>query len=247
PLDAALGTDAARFPATGKPTQTNWDTMAPADQAIVNRIFVNYGKALAAYTRKLVSKNSPFDAFVAGNSCAISDAAKEGLKLFIGSAKCASCHGGANLSDGAFHNLGVPQTGDHVPATDDGRYKGITDLVASSMSAASATWSDDPTTGAAKISALGTTDAANHAAFRTPSLRGVATSAPYMHSGEFATLEAVIDFYDAGGGTVQAGSTKDAGVVALGLSTEQKANLKSFLMSLTGQGVAPALLENTSK
>jgi cytochrome c peroxidase len=246
PLDAAIGTDAVRFPATGKPGQTEWDSMQPADQALVNRIFVNYSKALAAYTRKLVSRASAFDAFVAGDACAISDTAKQGLKVFVGSAGCSSCHGGSNLSDGAFHNLGVPQTGDHVPATDDGRYKGITDLIASTMSASNATFSDDPTAGAAKISALNATDTANHAAFRTPTLRGVAASAPYMHSGQLATLDAVIDFYDAGGGTVQAGSTKDPGLAPLGLTSEQKANLKAFLTTLTGEPVAPALLVDTA-
>jgi cytochrome c peroxidase len=247
PLPDALGTDATRFPLTGKPTLPSWDYMAPADQAIVNRIFVNYAKALAAYTRKLVSKTSAFDQFAAGDGCAISDSAKEGLKLFVGSAGCVNCHSGPQLSDGAFHNLAVPQTGSHVPPTDDGRYKGITDLVSSANTlSAAGQWSDDSSAGAVKIAALNTTDAANHAAFRTPSLRGVETSAPYMHSGQLATLDEVIDFYNDGGGSPQAGSTKDPSLLPLGLSSVQKANLKAFLLTLTGEPVAPELLVDTS-
>src|SRR6185369_3456873 len=170
PLDAAI----AGMPATGKPKALttdpagNWENLTDPERAIVMRVFVNYGKALAAYTRKLVSKGSPFDAFVAGDACAISDAAKEGLKLFVGSAGCANCHSGSLLSDNAFHNLGVPQTGaspwfDHVPATDDGRFKNINDLKASTLSASSTTFSDDATAGAAKISALDAAVDANHA------------------------------------------------------------------------------------
>jgi len=67
PLDPGLA-DLSRFPATGSPyTDTaNWNSLSPADKTIINRILVNYGKAIEAYLRKLVSRNAPFDRFVTG-------------------------------------------------------------------------------------------------------------------------------------------------------------------------------------
>src|SRR5690606_33170207 len=68
----------------------------------------NYGKALEAYTRKLVSRDAPFDRYVAGDTNAISESAKRGLKLFVGKAACVECHSGPNFHDDEFHNVGVP-------------------------------------------------------------------------------------------------------------------------------------------
>src|SRR5215831_1741299 len=100
PLDPGLA-DYTRFPATGSPyTDTaNWNSLSAADMEIVNRILVNYGKAIEAYLRKLVSRNAPFDRFVAGDDNAISSDAKKGLKLFIGKAGCVGCHNTPLRSD----------------------------------------------------------------------------------------------------------------------------------------------------
>jgi cytochrome c peroxidase len=249
PMEPAIGTDLGRFPATGKPKANMvdpdgpWELMTAGDRTIVTRIFVNYAKALAAYTRKLVSRNAPFDVYVAGDWDNLSVSAKRGLRLFIGSAGCSGCHGGPHFSDGGFHNIGVPQTGAHVPGSDDGRFKDIPPLQASGLNAGS-TWSDDPTAGGAIITALNPADEANRAAFRTPSLRGVADSAPYMHSGQLATLADVIDFYAAGGGTPSAG-TKE--ITPITLSTTDKQDLVAFMMTLTGEAVAPGLRTDTSQ
>src|SRR5262245_21956149 len=93
PLDAALG-DTSRFPLTGSPYTdvANWKRLSPGDQEIVNRVLVNYGKAMEAFLRLLVSRNAPFDRYVAGDGAAISGEAKRGLKLFIGKAGCVACH-----------------------------------------------------------------------------------------------------------------------------------------------------------
>jgi cytochrome c peroxidase len=250
PMEPALGNDLGRFPATGKPKANladldgPWELMTAGDRTIVNRIFVNYAKALAAYTRKLVSRNAAFDAYVAGDWDTIGDSAKRGLKLFVGSAGCVGCHSGPHFSDGGFHNIGVAQTGPHVPGSDDGRFKDIPPLQASGLNAASATWSDDPTFGAALINALDPADEVNRAAFRTPSLRGVADSAPYMHSGQLATLTEVVDFYARGGDTPAAG-TKVISPVAL--TAGDKQDLVAFLQTLTGEPVSPGLRDDTSQ
>src|SRR5439155_18807774 len=114
--------DTARFPPHARPDPDPrapmaeaWQAMAPADRTEVNRVFSNLGKAIAAYERKLVSGASPFDIYVEGlragdpaKTAALSPAASRGLKLFVGAANCGSCHTGPALSDGEFHNLGLP-------------------------------------------------------------------------------------------------------------------------------------------
>ena len=252
PLDAALSptaADAARFPAAGKPKATAadpdgpWELMAPADRVIVNRIFVNYGKALAAYMRKHVSRGAAFDRLVEGDSTALSVSAKRGFKLFTGKARCATCHKGPTFSDDAFHAIGAPQTGDKVPATDLGRFTDVAPLLASPFNT-NGDFSDDKTTG--KL----TGEAQNPAmmgAFRTRSLRNLSTSAPYMHSGQFATLQAVVDFYDTGTGSVPDGGTLAQGIAPIGLSTSEKADLVEFLNSLDGAPIDAALTQNTAR
>lgn len=99
----------ARFPATGSPCTdaANWNSLSLGDQEIINRILANYGKAMEAYSRKLVSRDAPFDQFVAGDRDAISGEAKKGLKLFLGKAGCVNCHNPPLLSDDDFHVIGL--------------------------------------------------------------------------------------------------------------------------------------------
>ncbi len=251
PLDPSLdpaAVDASRFPATGKPKAAGapdgaWEGMAPADQAIVNRIFANFGKAIAAYLRLVVSRNSAFDKFVAGDATALDDSAKRGLKTFLGKGKCIGCHTGPNFTDDDFHDLGVPQTGPHVPATDLGRFTDVAPLLASPFNTSGA-YSDSTSTG--KLTGV-TQTADLTARFRTKSLRNLSSSAPYMHSGQLAALTDVVDFYNGGGGAPQDGGAKDPKLAALGLSDQEKADLVAFLKSLDGDAVAAALLMDTSR
>ena len=181
--------------------------MTDADRTIANRVFVNFAKALEAYQRQLVSRNAPFDKFVAGDIGMLATSEVRGLKLFVGKAGCVGCHSGPHLSDGLFHNIGVAQTGAHVPAADNGRFADITPLLASGMNVDSV-FSDDRQSG--RLTGLTATPPDDtKAAFRTPSLRGVAETGPYMHAGQLATLEDVVAFYDRGGDTPSAG-TKEA-------------------------------------
>lgn len=245
PLDPALdpaAVDAARFPATGKPGDAAFDEMTPEDQAIINRIFTNYGKALAAYLRTLVSGNAPFDRYVAGDLGAVSDPAKRGLHLFL--AHCAGCHRGPNFADDDFHALGVPQTGDHVPEVDAGRFPDVGALLASPFNV-DGVFSDDRATG--KLGPV-VPDDAQIGQFRTKGLRNVAGSGPFMHAGQFATLDDVIAFYDAGGGDVTGSPiVKDPLIQPLGLDAQQRADLVAFLATLTGEPVPAERLVDTSK
>ncbi len=248
PLDPAIGSDAARFPAAGKPKAANaadgmWEMMAAADRDKVTRILVNFGKALQAYTRKLVSRNSRLDRFVAGETTALTAGETRGLKLFVGKAACVSCHAGAHLSDGEFHNIGLAQTGMNVPAMDNGRFADMPALLGSAIHSGTA-FSDDPTVG--RLAGLSNpAPEMTMGQFRTASLRNIADSAPYMHAGQFKTLEEVVDYYDRGG-TTPATGTKDALMKALGLTAEEKADLVAFLKSLSGDDIPGVLLQDTS-
>lgn len=252
PLDPALdpaATDAARFPATGKPKPTAgdpdgpWELMTAADRAIVNRIYANYGKAIAAHMRKHVSRDAPFDRFVAGDASAISTSAKRGFQVFLGKGRCATCHGGPAFTDGKFHALGVPQKGDRVPATDLGRFADVPGVLGSAFNTAG-TFSDAPDAG--RLTGLAQSDSMR-GQFRTPGLRGLAGSAPYMHAGQFATLTEVVDFYDVGGGAVVDGGTLDPLMQPLALTAAEKADLVAFLGTLDGAAVDASLLVNTAR
>ena len=114
-------------------------------------------KALAAFQRTLVSRNSPLDRYLAGDETALSTEAKEGMRLFLGEAGCVRCHSGPLLSDGQFYRLGAEfkdKGRGEVSGKRDDLYK-----------------------------------------FRTPSLRDVARTAPYMHDGSRKTLFEAVEFY----------------------------------------------------
>ena len=116
-----------------------------AGSADRRQILVNYSKAIAAYMRLLVSRNAPFDAWMAGNAAAIDMPAMYGAMLFVEKARCISCRSGLHFSDDRFHNLGVLQMGANVPASDDGRFKDVPGLLSSPFNVKGA-FSDDTNT-----------------------------------------------------------------------------------------------------
>jgi cytochrome c peroxidase len=226
------------------PHQRAWDWMHPVDQQSVTRAFVNVGKALAAYQRKIVSRHAPFDVFVEGlrehdpvKVAALDVAQQRGLRLFLGRAQCASCHHGALFSDYEFHDTRVPGE----PLTDPGRSRGI-EAVRAYEFGASSKWSDDPEGPAREKVDFLPVHVHGGREFKTPSLRNVELTPPYMHNGSLATLEAVIDFYadranvapDTGGGERILAKPMD-------LSPEERADLVAFLKALTDDSLDPAL------
>lgn len=250
PLPAQLdpnSPDAARFPATGSPYDPSgsWNNMAGTDRDSINLIFANFGKALEAYERRLISAGSPFDRYVDGDTAAMSLAAKRGLKLFIGKAACDSCHSGPTLSDEKYHNTAVSQTGAHNlkgPDFDPGRFAGIAVYLGSDFNS-HGRFNDDPsidrTVGVAATDNL-------KGAFRTKTLRSVAMTAPYMHTGELATLKDVVRFYNQGGGASDYAGTRDPLIQPLNLTESEMDDLVAFLESLTGDPVPDALFVDTS-
>lgn len=242
-----------RIPAEGRPPRADvpdpeadplaqaWHRMRELDQDRVNRVFANVGKALAAYQRLLTDTNAPFDRFVAGLSAdgtastvPLSAAELRGLKLFLGKGGCIGCHHGPMLSDGEFHNIGAPTPDGGLPR-DAGRYAGI-DLLKGSEFRAAGPYSDAPESSRAVVSEALVNSPENWGAFRTPSLRGVGATAPYMHAGQFATLHDVVRFYSTLEGASQLDHHQESLLAPLHLTDEEIDDLVAFLETLTGQG-----------
>jgi cytochrome c peroxidase len=228
--------NATRFPLTGKPGDgSSFDTMATTDKDAVNRIYANFGKAIAAYERQLVSNNfnpSPFDQFMTGNKDAMSPAAIRGARLFVGHAGCAECHRGAMFSDYAFHNVGAPQAGQYVSPTDNGRISGILSLTSNVFNRGGA-YSDD--TNNTSYLSVDTTQLPDFMTgqFKTPSLRNVSKTAPYMHDGVYQTLWDVVNHYNFGGETGNYAGEKDPAISPLMLSDAELSDLVEFLEALS--------------
>jgi len=188
-------------------------------------------KALAAYITKLDASHAPFDEFVAGNKNAISPSAQRGLKYFIGDGGCIRCHFGPWFTDGAFHSVGVGPLGGG-PLVDAGRAGAIDALKMAEFSAGS-THSDDPESMRAVISKHIAKRREDWGAFRTPSLRNVSKTPPYMHAGQLATLEDVLEHYSTLENFVSADHHRETILEPLQLSEQQKIDVLAFLESLT--------------
>jgi cytochrome c peroxidase len=252
PMDPALDPmhpDAARFPANGRPKASGaadgpWEMMTAEDRLIINTILANTGKAFEAYERLLISRNAPIDRYIDGDLDALSPAAKRGLALFIGKAACVDCHSGPTFTNQEFRNTGIPQTFGTAVRVDYGRFDDLTRTLATPFNGAGA-FSDDPAAGMAKLEGLEPTDELK-GLFRTKSLRHIAETGPYMHNGSLATLDDVVRFYNAGGGTEDFAGTKDPTMVPLGLTLDEEADLVELLKALTGEDVPEAVTEDTA-
>ena len=118
-------------------------------------------RAIASFERTIVSWNSRWDQFVAGDESVLTNSEMRGLIVFLGKGRCIQCHSGWNLTDEKYHNIGI---GWDLPEPDAGRYEV-------------------------------TKNENSRGAFRTPTLRDVALTGPYMHDGRFDTLEQVVEYY----------------------------------------------------
>ena len=188
-------------------------------------------KALASYIVKLEASHAPFDEFVAGDTEALSFSAQRGLKNFIGDGGCLRCHFGPWFTDGAFHSVGVGPL-DGGPLQDSGRAGAIEKLKSSQFSAGGK-HSDDSMSMRAVISKHIAKRREDWGAFRTPSLRNVAETAPFMHAGQLKTLDDVLEHYSTLENFVSADHHRETILKPLNLTKEQKNDLIAFLKSLT--------------
>lgn len=194
------------------------------------------GEALSAYQRGLLSGRSAFDRWrYGGDSSALDASARRGFELFTGRAGCSGCHRigerDALFTDHELHNTGLGYArsmGHSVPGVVPVG-PGITLAVAADAVAAS-TGPRENDLGYYEI----TGDPADRWKFRTPGLRNVALTAPYMHDGSLATLEEVIAFYQRGG---IANEGLDPKIRPLALDPDDVSALLAFLVALTGDNV----------
>ncbi len=169
----------------------------PADDELV---LVDVAKALAAFQETLTTGRTPFDDFrdalASGDRTAQArypQAAQRGLKLFVGRGNCFMCHSGPNFSNGEFHDTGVPffiRPG----VVDPGRHEGIRAVLASPFNQLGR-YNDDPAHANGQATRHVRLEPRNWGEFRTPSLRNVAVTPPYMHNGSFPTLRDVVRHY----------------------------------------------------
>ncbi|MEM7247741.1 MAG: MbnH family di-heme enzyme [Acidobacteriota bacterium] len=188
----------------------------------------NVLQAIASFQRTLLSGDSPYDRYTRGETDAISDSAKRGMRLFFSERlECFHCHGGFNFSDSvdhaglveeerAFHNTGLYNVDGEgaYPSSDRGLHE-LTD----------------------RPEDMG--------AFRAPTLRNLAVTAPFMHDGSIPDLAGVLDHYAAGGRRIESGPNagdgsanpyKDEFVVGFILNEQEKTDVLAFLETLTDEG-----------
>lgn len=185
---------------------------------------VRVQNALAAYERSLVRLNSPFDRFIREDAGAkLSSAAIRGFNLYAGKARCATCH---------F----LPLTNGTVPPT-------FQDSEAEVLGVPTRPGSHrlDPDLGRYELNEL----APLRHAFKTPTLRNVALTAPYMHNGQYQTLDDVLDFYNQGGGLGLGIAVENQTLPPdkLHLTKQELADLKEFLLALTDTVSRPPVVK----
>lgn len=174
--------------------------------------FDNVNNAIAAFERTIISDNSPFDKYAAGDSAALTSEQRRGLTLFRSlKTRCFECHGFPTFANPDFKVIGVP------PML--GQYRQPADL------------------GRAEIEG----GKPYEFAFKVPTLRNVALTAPYMHNGRFQTLEDVVNFYAAGGGHGSGMELNniDDKIRRFSLSSQERTDLVAFLHALTDESKKP--------
>ena len=185
-----------------------------------------YGRILAAvsdFVKSVRSHDVPFDRYLEGDNTAMSEQERRGLELFRGQANCIQCHHGPMLSDGRFHNLGLPPNRDvfqtplrHITYRRFMRTLGVSDYANLRIDVGLFAVTKQPS---------------DRGCFRTPSLREVSRTAPYMHNGLLVTLEDVVGFYNRGGGD---DPHKDPQLKPLDLNDQEQKALVAFLKTLSG-------------
>jgi len=160
----------------------------------------NIAKAIATFERTVLSGNSAYDKFKAGDAKALSDAQKRGMEIFFSNnARCDSCHEGINFTNGKYTNIGI---GMDKAVPDLGRF-------------------------------VVTKQEDDKGAFKTPTLREISKTGPYMHDGSLKTLEEVVEHYNKGG---IKNKWLHTDIRPLNLKDGEKKDLVEFLKALDGEG-----------
>ena len=195
---------------------------------------LNTVRSIAAFVRTIISYDSPYDHFMNGDEDALSDSAKRGMELFFSERlECFHCHGGFNFTDSTTH---ANSTVDRIGYHNTGLYN---------TDGAGAYPADN--TGLYDM----TGQRRDMGRFKAPTLRNISATAPYMHDGSVASLDAAIAHYKRGGRLTEEGAHAGDGrrspfksefIRGFELSEDETADLIAFLESLTD----PSVLEDPS-
>jgi cytochrome c peroxidase len=238
--------DLERFPLRAGPVEeekaaAGWQKMTPEDQEILTQIYVNLAKSVAAYQRQIVPGPSRFDRYVAAllngaeadRKEALSADEVAGARIFIGKGECILCHNGPLLTNNTFHNTAAPGAG-----AAEGRAAVIDQLLENEFNCLG-TYSDaSPEHDCTELKFIKTTGHELISAFRTPTLRSLARTAPYFHAGQFATLADLLHFYNEPPEAAEGHSE----LRPLGLTKRELKQLEAFLLALDSPTAVPAEL-----
>ena len=213
------------------------------DAVVLNTVFANVGKSIAAFERTVMPTASRFDEYVQAvvdddvdrQQQLLSDDELRGLRLFIGEANCTQCHNGPLLSNHEFHNTGVISFPGDIP--DTARAAGVKEVMANEFNCRGL-YSDDPDLRCAELD-FARTGVELIGAFKTPSLRNLEDTAPFMHKGQIATLADVLKHYnEAPDAMIGHNEAKP-----LGLGERELQQLEAFLNTLA----APVAIASDSE
>ncbi|MEW6632418.1 MAG: methylamine utilization protein, partial [Pseudomonadota bacterium] len=231
--------DLSTVPANASPLGTDaekaaWNGMPAGKQDDVNRVFANIGKAIAAFERSIEPQETRFDRFAIDlatgtephGDADFSPREVLGLKLFIGKANCVTCHNGPRFTDNSFHNTGVPPVAD-LPL-DRGRIDAVAQVQADPFNCFGK-FRDGDESACRELRFMVKDGVQLVRAYKTPSLRGVATRPPYMHAGQFSSLDEVAAHYSKAPLAVEGVSE----VHPLDLSDREREALVAFLKTLS--------------
>lgn len=214
--------------------RATWASLSADQQDDIDRVFANLGKAFAAFERSIAPEETRFDRFASAVASGEDPAEAEaftpeeiaGLKLFIGKAQCSTCHTGPRLTDDSFHNTGVPV----VPGLpeDLGRATAVAQVEADPFNCLGK-FSDAGPQACGELRFVVKDDPRLTRAYKPPSLRGAATRPPYMHSGQFKTLDEVLEHYSA----APASPSGETELHPFPLSERERQQLIAFLRTLS--------------
>jgi cytochrome c peroxidase len=216
--------------------RVNWQKISPGYQRIYNQVFANIGKAIAAYERTVQYGPSRFDKYAENiitnkkqnSSSGFNSSELRGLKLFISEkAQCLRCHNGPHFTNYGFHKIGLPQLSAEKP--DLGRMIGLQAVMMDEFNCAGP-YSDAGRMDCTELRFINF-DAPTAEAFKVPSLRNVALTAPYMHDGRFTSLKETISHYRTASAALPPGSLEFS---KLNLSDKDINDLVAFLKTLSG-------------
>jgi cytochrome c peroxidase len=240
--------DENRFPTIAAPidaTQSRaaWNSMAAVDRQIVSRVYSNIGKAIAAYERLILPGPSRFDQYVeavlndnqAAQKRLFNKDEVGGLSLFIGKGNCTQCHNGPLFTNNDFHNTGLALRMD--AHSNVGRAAGVKSVWADEFNCLGP-FSDAKDSNCGELKFAKLTGSELIGSFKTPTLRNLGKTAPYMHKGQLSTLSEVVDFYNRAPKAKMGYSE----LRPLRFSEKDLVRLRKFLLTLDGPLIGPQTL-----